>query len=146
MIISSHKQITHGGQIQMKTRHIIKSLMIEQNITNADMARKLGITSQAMWERTKSNCNKDIGTEQLAEILNQLGYKILLTPKDAPIPDRSYEVEINKSNHKAKKETIYTLTTAEGDVWKFDSKEEALRNKYIFGGRVKKEEVEIGKG
>ena len=38
----------------------------------------------------------------------------------------------------------YILTTNDGDVWEFDSLEEARKNKYIFGGKitVKYEEAE----
>ena len=36
--------------------------------------------------------------------------------------------------------TKFILYTNYGDVWTFDNEEEAKRNKYIFGGTIKKVE------
>lgn len=124
----------------MKARNLIKHLMESQSVTNADMARKLGISPQAMYERTKPTSKKDIGIDQFMTAIGQLGYKIVAIPEESSIPKKAYIIDAPASAE-PKKRTVYTLTTADGDVWKFDTEDEAKRNKYIFGGRIKKEEV-----
>ncbi len=130
----------------MKTRTLIKHLMERNEIRNADMARLLGITPQAMYERTKPTSKKDIGTEQFAKILSFLNYKLVAVPKDTDTDalEGAYEITTLEANTTVPQtQTAYMLTTPDGDVWKFATEDEAKKSRYIFGGKIKKVEVPI---
>ena len=79
----------------MTGREIIKEVMKEQGVSNAEMAFKLGITQAALWDRLNNKKVKDIPLSLLSEMLRELDYTVQITPrkqeKDAPKP--TYKVE-----------------------------------------------------
>jgi transcriptional regulator with XRE-family HTH domain len=79
----------------MTGREIIKEIMKEQGVTNAEMAFKLGITQAALWDRLNNKKVKDIPLSLLSEMLRELDYTVQITPrkqeKDSPKP--TYRVE-----------------------------------------------------
>lgn len=77
----------------MKGREIVKDIMKEQGVTNAQMADRLGITPAALWDRINSSKVKDIPLSTLNEMLVKLDYKILIVPRDNRVPDKGYKVE-----------------------------------------------------
>jgi DNA-binding Xre family transcriptional regulator len=81
--------------IDMTGREIIKEVMKEQGVSNAEMAFKLGITQAALWDRLNNKKVKDIPLSLLSEMLRELDYTVQITPrkqeKDAPKP--TYKVE-----------------------------------------------------
>lgn len=79
----------------MTGREIIKEIMKEQGVTNAEMAFGLGITQAALWDRLNNKKVKDIPLSLLSEMLRKLDYTVQIMPrkqeKDAPKP--TYKVE-----------------------------------------------------
>lgn len=76
----------------MTSKELIKMLMNERDMTNADMAKQLGISQAALWDRLNKQSN-NMSIAKMNSMLELLGYKIVLIPKDTPIPDDGYEVE-----------------------------------------------------
>lgn len=74
----------------MTGREIIKEIMKEQGVSNAEMAFKLGITQAALWDRLNNKKVKDIPLSLLSEMLRKLDYTVQITPrkqeKDNPKP------------------------------------------------------------
>lgn len=64
----------------MTGREIVKIIMEKQNVSNADMAKRLNITNAAMWDRVNSPKVKDIPLSILAEMLRVMDYKIQIVP------------------------------------------------------------------
>ena len=77
----------------MKGREIVKEIMKEQGVTNAQMADKLNITQAALWDRINSSKVKDIPLSTLSEMLRALDYKIQIVPRDSRLPDKGYKVD-----------------------------------------------------
>lgn len=77
----------------MKGREIVKEIMKEQGVTNAQMADKLNITQAALWDRINSSKVKDIPLSTLSEMLRALDYKIQIVPRDSRVPDKGYKVD-----------------------------------------------------
>lgn len=77
----------------MKGREIVKEIMKEQGVTNAQMADKLNITQAALWDRINSNKVKDIPLSTLGEMLRALDYKIQIVPRDSRLPEKGYKVD-----------------------------------------------------
>lgn len=77
----------------MKGREIVKEIMKEQGVTNAQMADKLNITQAALWDRINSNKVKDIPLSTLSEMLRALDYKIQIVPRDSRVPEKGYKVD-----------------------------------------------------
>lgn len=77
----------------MKTNEIIKSIMTEQNVNKASLAKKLSVPFQTVYDRlTQTN----ISIDKLQEMLSVLNYKIIITPKDFVPSEYCYEVESSK--------------------------------------------------
>ena len=77
----------------MKGREIVKEIMKDQGVTNAQMADKLNITPAALWDRINNGKVKDIPLSTLNEMLRVLDYKIQIVPRDCRVPDKGYKVE-----------------------------------------------------
>ena len=79
----------------MTGREIIKEIMNEQGVTNAEMAFKLGITQAALWDRLNSKKVKDIPLSLLSEMLRKLDYTVQIAPRkqDKDHPKPTYKVE-----------------------------------------------------
>lgn len=79
----------------MTGREIIKEIMNEQGVTNAELAAKLNITQAALWDRLNNKKVKDIPLSLLSEMLRMLDYTVQITPrkqeKDNPKP--TYKVD-----------------------------------------------------
>lgn len=77
----------------MTGREIIKHIMEEQGVTNYNMAGKLGISQQALWDRLNNKKVKDIPTSLLSEMLNMLDYKVIIVPRETRLPMKGYEIK-----------------------------------------------------
>jgi len=79
----------------MTGREIIKAIMDEQGITNAELAARLNITQAALWDRLNNKKVKDIPLSLLNEMLRMLDYTIQITPRkqDKENPRKTYRVE-----------------------------------------------------
>lgn len=74
----------------MKTNEIIKSIMNDQNVNKACLAKKLSVPFQTIYDRLNQT---NISIDKLQEMLSALDYKIVITPKDFTPPENCYEVE-----------------------------------------------------
>lgn len=74
----------------MRGREIIKEVMDLQGVPNADMARRLGISQAALWDRLNNKKVKDIPVSLLHEMLMVLDYKILVVPAKTRVPSDSF--------------------------------------------------------
>lgn len=76
----------------MKHTEAIKMIMIEKKITQKDAAIELGLKSNAtLSERIN---HKNISAKNLTEILDILGYELVIQPKtEGDRPDGQYVLE-----------------------------------------------------
>ena len=79
----------------MTGREIIKEIMNEQGVTNAELAAKLNITQAALWDRLNNKKVKDIPLSLLSEMLRMLDYTVQITPRkqDKDNPKPTYKVD-----------------------------------------------------
>lgn len=76
----------------MTSKELIKTLMTEKNVTNAEMAKTLGITQAALWDRLNPKKSDNTTVTKLNAMLNALGYKIQVVPNETPVLKNGYEV------------------------------------------------------
>lgn len=76
----------------MTSKELIKTLMTEHDITNAEMAKILGITQAALWDRLNPKKSDNTTVTKLDDMLSVLGYKIVVVPDETPIPEGGYEI------------------------------------------------------
>lgn len=76
----------------MTSKELIKTLMTEHDITNAEMAKALGITQAAFWDRLNPKKSDNTTVTKLNAMLSIMGYKIVVIPDDLAVPDEGYEV------------------------------------------------------
>lgn len=69
----------------MNARDVVKRLMDEHGVTNATMADKLKITQAALWDRLNNRKNKSITVSKLNPLLRELGFKLVIVPRDKAI-------------------------------------------------------------
>lgn len=74
----------------MKTNDVIRELMYRNRIRFNQFAEMLGLKPNALASRMKRG---NFSTDVLGEMLGQLGYKLVMVPKDEPIADGWFEVE-----------------------------------------------------
>jgi transcriptional regulator with XRE-family HTH domain len=79
--------------IIMTGREIIKAIMNEQGVSNAEMAGRLNITQATLWDRLNNKKVKDIPLSLMSEMLRVLDYSIQIVPRATRIPDKSFKVE-----------------------------------------------------
>lgn len=77
----------------MTSKELIKTLMTEHDITNAEMAKTLGITQAALWDRLNSKKSDNTTVKKLGDMLNVMGYKIIVVPDETPIPAGGYAID-----------------------------------------------------
>ena len=84
----------------MNGREIIKAIMELKNINNATLASDLGITQAALWDRLdtqprKNKPRKDIPVSLLSEMVNIMGYKVIVVPENTTVSDDSFVIDEN---------------------------------------------------
>ena len=82
----------------MSGREIIRDIMSKSNITNAVLAKRLVITSAALWDRIdtqprKGKPRKDIPVSLLSEMVRMMDYKIVIVPTSTRDPKDGYVIE-----------------------------------------------------
>ncbi len=82
----------------MTGREIIKDIMTKQGMSNIEYARELSITSAALWDRLdtqprKGKARKDIPVSLLADMVDVLGYKLVVIPSNEGVSESWYEVD-----------------------------------------------------
>ena len=76
----------------MTSKEIVKAIMEEQGLSNADLAHMVGIKPTAMWDRLNNTSIKDLNVALLRVMLRVLGYKIQIVPREKKLVDGGYEV------------------------------------------------------
>ena len=64
----------------MTSKELIKTLMTEHDITNAEMAKTLGITQAALWDRLNPKKSDNTTVAKLGDMLSVMGIKSWLFP------------------------------------------------------------------
>lgn len=64
----------------MTDKEIVKSIMKEKGIGNAEAANALGLTPATMWDRLNGKKNS-LTVTKLNEILRYLGYDLVIMPR-----------------------------------------------------------------
>lgn len=77
----------------MTSKEIVKAIMGEKNVSNAELAHQVGIKPTAMWDRLNNTNSKDLNVALLSEMLRVLGYKIQIVPYNKKTADDIYEVK-----------------------------------------------------
>lgn len=74
----------------MKTNEVVRKLMEINGIRFNQFAEMLGLKPNALASRMKRG---NFSTDVLGEMLDRLGYKLVMVPADEPIADGWYSVE-----------------------------------------------------
>lgn len=74
----------------MLAMEAVKEIMRIKDIRPSELYNKLGIKSNIYSSRMKQ---KNVSTAVLNEMINPMGYKILLVPEWTPVPEDSFTIE-----------------------------------------------------
>lgn len=77
----------------MTGKDIVKKIMEEQTVSNAELAHKLSVKPTAMWDRLNNAKSKDLNVSLLSSMVRVLGYKIQIVPVNKKLPEGGFEVE-----------------------------------------------------
>lgn len=66
----------------MTAKELVKSLMVEKDVSNAEMANALGITQAALWDRLNPKKTNNMTIGKLNDMLSKLGYELVVREKD----------------------------------------------------------------
>ena len=115
----------------MEARDVLKAIMVQKQITNAELAKKLDITQATLWDRLNNRKGrKDIPVSLLSEMLMALDYEIQILPKDTPVPTNGYKVQLTETvkttiDHTAvskQLDEIFSSKSPNPKVWTKDGK------------------------
>lgn len=65
----------------MKAKTLLKSLIEQNGLTNAGVAKAMNMTPQALWNLLNMGDRKAMSVDRMAEILDVMGYKLVAVPK-----------------------------------------------------------------
>lgn len=78
----------------MNGREIVKAIMSETGMTNAELADMLNISQAALWDRLNNKRVKsDLGITLLCNMLRLMKYKVVIVPRNTKVPNGGYEIE-----------------------------------------------------
>ena len=77
----------------MTSKEIVKAIMEQKNVSNAELAHQVGIKPTAMWDRLNNTNSKDLNVALLSGMLRVLGYKIQIVPYNKQATEGIYEVK-----------------------------------------------------
>lgn len=66
----------------MTAKELVKTLMVEEDVSNAEMANALGITQAALWDRLNPKKTNNMTIGKLNDMLSKLGYELVVREKD----------------------------------------------------------------
>lgn len=66
----------------MTAKELVKTLMVEKDMSNAEMANALGITQAALWDRLNPKKTNNMTIGKLNDMLSKLGYELVVREKD----------------------------------------------------------------
>ena len=76
----------------MKAKELIKDLIKQNGLTMTGVGKAIGLTQQAMWNLLNMGDRKNITVERMNEILDVMGYKLVVVQKAQPVKN-GIEVE-----------------------------------------------------
>jgi predicted XRE-type DNA-binding protein len=78
----------------MNAKELVRKLIEEQGVSQAEVAAKMNISPAALWDRISSKKTSSLSVKKLNEILRALGYEIVVMPRaKAGKIDNAYVVE-----------------------------------------------------
>ena len=77
----------------MTGKEIVKKIMEEQEVSNAELAHKLSVKPTAMWDRLNNTKAKDLNVSLLSSMVRTLGYKIQIVPTNRQVPKDGFEID-----------------------------------------------------
>lgn len=77
----------------MKGREAIKAVMDVKGLSNADLAKRLGMSNAAIWARINTERSRDLQLSLVSEMLRVMDYKIVIMPNNNRIPEGGIEIE-----------------------------------------------------
>lgn len=77
----------------MRGREVIKKVMEDVKWSNAELAKRLGVSNATVWERLNNKNVKDIPVSLLSGMLRVMGYKVIVVPNNTRIPNGGYEID-----------------------------------------------------
>lgn len=87
----------------MTGKDIIKDLMEREEVTNAQLARRLNVTQATLWARLNYKNVKDIALSMFGEMVDALGYEIVLRKKTAVETKEEVVVKIDTNDVEEKR-------------------------------------------
>ena len=79
----------------MTGKDVIKELMEREDVTNAQLARRLNVTQATLWARLNYKNVKDIALSMFGEMVEALGYEIVLRKKAPECADEGIVVRVD---------------------------------------------------
>lgn len=76
----------------MKSKELVSNLIKESGNSLAGVAKVIGTTTQGVWNKLYSPARKSLTVDSLVELLDVLGYKVVVVPKGTNVKN-GYEVE-----------------------------------------------------
>jgi predicted transcriptional regulator len=67
--------------IKMNSKELVRKLIEEKGVSQADVAATMNITPAALWDRISSKKTSSLSVKKLNEILRALGYEIVIMPR-----------------------------------------------------------------
>ena len=87
----------------MTGRDLLKELMAERRVTNAQLAERVGIPQTTMWARLNSSAEGDMQLCTFCEMVNALDYELVIRPKGKEYVGGSERVVFVRMAQTAKK-------------------------------------------
>lgn len=111
----------------MTGKELIKKIMEEEQVTNAQLANRIGVTQATMWARLNYQNAKDVSLSVFTETLTALGYEVIVRKRNVPAEQREIVVDIEETEKperrgRPRKEDPTPVKTATSDQKKPDSK------------------------
>lgn len=74
-------------------RELIVDIMKEQNISNAQLGKRIGVKNTAIWDRLNSSKTKSLKVDTVIQMLNALDYKLIAIPSNKDTPKGGVELK-----------------------------------------------------
>lgn len=65
----------------MKAQDLVKQLMTEQGVSNADLSGRLGLTQATVWDRLNNKKTKSMSINNLTAMLKAMDYELVAVPR-----------------------------------------------------------------
>ena len=77
----------------MTAKTILKKIMTSKCITNADLAKHLGMHPATLWERLNAKKTDNMTVNKLNDMLKPMGFKTVIVPEEKEVSDGEYAIE-----------------------------------------------------